>query len=344
MQAAARLVAAGDALEAASGRSDRVAALTETVQAYEAGLAALRDGLRRAAIRQRTLEVELEARSDEVARLLGVLQTMGRAPAPLLLLHPSGPTGTARSGMMLADVTPALQAKVDDLRFQVEEVAVLRKLQTDALDVLENGLDGVQRARTELSRAIADRTDLPVRFADDPVMTAVLLASAETLEAFASGLADTGPQGGGPDASALKGDIALPVAGQILRRYRETDAAGIARPGILIATRPRALVTTPVSATIRYAGPLLDYGNVVILEPATGTLWVIAGMAEVFGEAGRIIPDGTPVGLMGGETGDVQAILMETAQGSAGNRSETLYLEVRDRQSAVDPATWFAFE
>lgn len=99
---------ARDVLQAASGRSDRVAALTETVQAYEDGLAALRDGLRRAAIRQRTIEADLAARSNEVARLLGVLQSMGRAPAPILMLHPSGPTGTARSGMMLADVTPAL--------------------------------------------------------------------------------------------------------------------------------------------------------------------------------------------------------------------------------------------
>lgn len=100
MAASVQLKDTCTALEAASGRSDRVAALTETVQAYEAGLAALRDGLRRAAIRQRTLETDLNARSDEVARLLGVLQTMGRAPAPILLLHPSGPTGTARSGMM----------------------------------------------------------------------------------------------------------------------------------------------------------------------------------------------------------------------------------------------------
>lgn len=346
MQAAARLEAAGAALEAASGRSDRVAALTETVQAYEAGLAALRDGLRRAAIRQRTLEMDLNARSDEVARLLGVLQTMGRAPAPLLLLHPSGPTGTARSGMMLADVTPALQARVEDLRVQIEEVAVLRALQNDALDILEDGLDGAQRARADLSRAIADRTDLPLRFADDPVMTAVLLASAETLEAFASGLVGTEGDGqsDGPDARALKGSIALPVAGQILRRFGQTDAAGIARPGVLIATRPRALVTTPVPATIRYAGPLLDYGNVVILEPAADTLWVLAGMAEVFGQVGQIIPDGTPIGLMGGAAADVQAILMESAQGSSGFQSETLYLEVRAGQSAIDPATWFAFE
>ncbi len=342
--AAVRLQDARGILEAAQGRSDRVAALTTTVQAYEDGLSALRDGLRRAAIRQRTLETDLDARSDEVARLLGVLQTMGRAPAPLLLLHPSGPTGTARSGMMLADVTPALQDEVGALRVQLEEVATLRSLQSDALNILEDGLSGAQDARTALSAAISDRTDLPRRFSEDAVQTALLLASSETLEAFATGLTQTDAGGVGPDASTIKGAIALPVAGQVIRAYNEADAAGIERPGVLIATRPRALVTTPVSATVRYAGPLLDYGNVIVLEPAADILWVIAGLAEVFGEVGQIIPDGRPIGLMGGTSPGAQDILTETAQGSAGQRTETLYLEVRDRQSAIDPATWFAVQ
>jgi len=317
--------------------------LTETVQAYEAGLAALRTGLRRAAIRQRTIEADLEARSDEVAQLLGVLQTMGRAPAPILMLHPSGPTGTARSGMMLADVTPALQDRVEALRLQLEEVVVLRELQTAALTVLEDGLEGAQIARTQLSAAISDRTDLPQRFAEDSVQMALLLASSETLDAFASGLTET-QASDGPDAGSVKGDIPLPVGGQVIRRFEEPDAAGIIRPGILIATRPRALVTSPLPATVRYAGPLLDYGNVIILEPAADVLWVIAGMQQVFGEVGQIVPRGTPIGLMGGIITDAQGILTESAQGSGGQRTQTLYLEVRDRQSAVDPADWFAFQ
>ncbi|SLN30867.1 murein hydrolase activator EnvC family protein [Pseudooctadecabacter jejudonensis] len=341
--AAVRLGEARVALDAADGRSDRVAALTQTVQAYEDGLAALRDGLRRAAIRQRTLETDLASRSEEVARLLGVLQTMERSPAPILLLHPNGPTGTARSGMMLADVTPALQDRVVALRAQLEELAVLQGLQGDALTILADGLQGAQDARAALSKAIADRTDLPSRFAEDPVQTALLLASSETLEAFASGLVET-QTGSGPDAATVKGAIPLPVEGQVLRGFNEADAAGIARPGFVIATRPRALVTTPVPATVRYAGPLLDYGNVMILEPAKDVLWVLAGLEQVFGEVGQIVPEGTPVGIMGGQSPSAQGILTESGQGSAGQRSETLYLEVRDRQSAVNPAEWFAVE
>jgi murein hydrolase activator len=345
--AAARLEAASVMLQEAEGGRDRIAALTETVQAYEDGLVALRDGLRRAAIRQRAIEAELAARAGEVAELLGVLQTMGRAPAPLLLLHPSGPLGTARSGMIVSEVTPALQARVDDLKADLEEVAQLQALQDSAADTLKRGLDGAQEARAQLSLAISERTDLPQSFTEDPVKTALLLASTETLSAFASGLADVVDQefgGVAPDATAMKGGLALPVQGTVLRGFNQADAAGIVRPGLVIAARPRALVTTPAAATVRFRGPLLDYGNVIILEPAPDVLIVVAGLAEVFGEAGQVLPQGAPIGLMGGDQPGVDAILTESVAGVGGDRSETLYLEVREGQSEVDPATWFALE
>ncbi|MBI1418813.1 MAG: peptidoglycan DD-metalloendopeptidase family protein [Limimaricola sp.] len=343
--ARAALVAAQDQLTKAEGARDRVAALTATVKAYEQGLIALRDGLRRATIRQQAIEAQLAAQSDEVAQLLAVLETMGKTPEPVMLLHPSGALGTARSGMLLADVTPALQDKVATLRARLQEVADLRKVQDGAADTLRRGLADAQKARAELSAAISDRTDLPRRFAEDEVQTALLLASTDTLAAFASGLDGTldGPETGtAPDATPAKGALPLPVAGQVLRGFNAADAAGIVRPGWVIATAPRALVTTPVAATVRFRGPLLDYGNVVILEPAPGVLFVLAGLGEVYGEAGQVLPAGSPVGLMGGATPDVDAILTETAAGAGQARTETLYLEVREGQGPVDPATWFA--
>ena len=53
---------------------------------------------------------------------------------------------------------------------------------------LEDGLKGVQNARTKLAKAIADRTDLPRRLVNDPEAMDTLLESAETLESFATGL------------------------------------------------------------------------------------------------------------------------------------------------------------
>lgn len=340
--AAEQLNAASLALQSAEKRRDRVAALTQTVKAYEAGLAAMRDGLRRASIREQALRRDLNAKSRDISELLSVLQTVEGAPAPLLMMHPGGPLGSARSGMIVSEVTPALQAEAAALKAQLDEITTLRELQENATETLRKGLDEVQAARLSLSQAIANRTELPKRFTEDPVKTAILLDSSETLAAFASGLSEIPVDGSETTPSfnpVAKGDLDLPAYGQILRRFNEADAAGIRRPGLLLATRPRSLVTTPVAASIRYRGPLLDYGSVIILEPEADVLIVLAGLGQVYGNIGDVLPEGTPVGLMGGAVNtNLTAI---TLPGGAG-RSETLYIEVREGNVPVDPAEWFA--
>ena len=342
-RAAQALDHAALALQQADKARDRIAALTQTVQAYEAGLSALRDGMRRAAIREQALQNELAARRAEIAQLTGVLQTMQRSPESLLLLHPSGPLGTARSGMLLADVTPALQQRAEALSQDLNELTLLRGLQDSAADTVKAGLLGAQTARTALSQAVSDRRDLPRRFTTDPEAMRLLLESTDTLEGFAAGLADLGgpAEADMPLFEARHGALPMPVQGTVLRRFNEADAAGIRRPGLLVAARPLALVTTPAPATIRYRGPLLDYGNVMILEPAGGYLLVLAGMQQVYGSAGEVLPQGAPIGLMGGKDPKIEAFLADPAEGGGTERSETLYMELRQGDTPIDPAGWF---
>jgi septal ring factor EnvC (AmiA/AmiB activator) len=343
--AATQLEEASVALAQAQSSRDRVKSLTGVVQAYETGLTALRAGLRRASIREAQLSKQLKAQEAEIASLLGVLQSMSKGPAPVVLVHPGGPLGTARSGMIIADVTPALEAKAAQLRRDLEEVTLLRSLQEGAAETLQEGLTGAQDARTALSKAIADRKDPPLRFVEDPVQTALLIASTETLEGFASALVDLQVDGleeiSLPDVHARKGALALPVAATVLRRAGEADAAGIRRPGLVLATRPSALVVSPTPATIRYRGPLLDFGNVMILEPQPGVLFIFAGLAQVFGDVGQVLPEGAAVGLMGGNGLETGAILSQSGDGSGNARPETLYIEVREGKAPVDPAIWF---
>ena len=343
--AVAMIEEASVALQEAEGARDRVAALTDTVRGYEAGLAAMRDGLRAVTIREQQLTRELEAREGEIGQLLAVLQTIGRtAQGPVLLLHPSGPTGTARAGILLADIAPALQQRATALRRDLDEVTTLRRLQEDAREQLAQGLSGAQEARTALSQAIANRTDLPQRFAENAMQTAAIIASTETLEGFASALIDIEAGNGNhplPDLGQQKGALPLPVEGLVILGPGEADSAGIARPGIVVATRPRALVTTPASATIRYLGPLLDLGQVVILEPQRDMLMVLAGMGTVFGTPGQVLPAGSPVGLMGGEEAQLGAVLSTSGEGAGSAATESLYIEIRQGTEAVDPLEWF---
>jgi len=327
-RAAQQLNMAAIALRDAEQASDRVAALTQTIQAYEAGLVAMREGMRHAAIGEEVLRLQFEAKREDVSRLLGVLQSMQATSAPLLLLHPSGPIGTARSGMILTEVTPAIQAQAEALRHQLEEVALLHSIQQSSAEILIKGLQGAQVARTRLSKAVSDRVDLPKRFTEDPAKTALLLNSSETLEGFASGLADiadeTDLQISLPDFQAAKGTLPLPVNGTLLRHYNEADATGLRRPGLLLAARPLSIVTTPWPATIRYQGPLLEYGNVIILEPSSGYLLVLTGLNRVYGNIGDVLPAGAPVGLMGGDAPVNGDFLSLSGQQGGSEQTETL--------------------
>jgi murein hydrolase activator len=338
-KASADLQQAVAALDAATEARDRVSALSQTIRAYEAGLAALRGALREAALREATLTRAFDAKRDGIGRLLGVLATMEANPGPLLLLHPEGAVGSARSGMILADVTPALQAQALVLKGELQELAQLRALQLSAGDVLEKGLATAQTARTDLSKAISDRTDLPKRFTEDPAVLKGLLDSADTLDAFAAGLSPDVEAG--TSFATEKGQLPLPALGTLLRRPGEADPAGVRRPGVALATQPRALVTAPWPATIRYRGPLLNYGNVMILEPGDGYLLVLAGMETLYGEVGEVVAADAPLGLMGGPQKASAEFGTGSPDGSGGRDTETLYMELRQGAVPVDPMEWF---
>lgn len=353
-QAADEAAEAADMLRTAIGQldqalteDDQVVALTRMIRAYEQGLSALRDGLRRAGIREQEIRADFDARRERLGRVLGVMTSMQRSPETMLLLHPAGPESSARAGMILASVAPGLEAEAREIRQKLEEIRTVRAIQLSAANTLAQGLGQVQEARRLLASAVTDRSSLPVRFGQDPKELTALVQSADTLDAFASGIVGMEQDVGAPmaDFEGAQGSLPLPVMGSILRRYDEPDASGVRRPGLVIATGPAALVTTPWPATIRYRGPLLDYGNVMILEPARGYLMVFAGLTQVFGETGDVLAAGEPVGLMGGKEPSAQEFGAEfvanAATGGGAGQTETLYVELRRDKETLDPAEWF---
>ena len=344
-QATEALNAAAELMAQADSGSDRVAALSEAIRAYEQGLAAMREGLRAAAIRERYLTLDFDSRREQLSQLLGVLQTLERATTPLLLIHPTGPVGTARSGMMMSEVTPALNRQAEELRAQLQELAALQAFQQSAARDLEWGLSGVQQARVNLSQAINDRTDLPRRFSDDPVRVQIMADNSQTLQGFAEKLheaeATDPPEPAVPFADAA-GRLPLPTEGTVLHGFNEEDAAGLKRPGIVLSTRPLSLITAPWPATVRYAGPFLDYGNVIILEPDAAYLIVLAGLDQVYVELGQILDQDEPIGLLGGSQPATEEFLIEASQGGGTIDQETLYIEIRKDGTPTDPARWFA--
>ncbi|MGB1208194.1 MAG: murein hydrolase activator EnvC family protein [Paracoccaceae bacterium] len=225
------------------------------------------------------------------------------------------------------------------LRAQLDEIATLKTLRRDTVAQLQSGLSEAQTARLALSQAVAARTDLPKRFAADPVRLALLANAAQSLDDFARTLATQSADTAAQDSiEARRGRLILPVRGTILRKPGEPDAADVRRPGLVMATEPRALVVAPVSATLRFRGAMPGHNMVAILEPQPDLLIVLTGMGQLFGSVGDVVPQGAPVGLMGGQVPDPSS---QSGDISGTLRSETLYIEVRQSGAPVDPLTWF---
>ena len=336
-QGSDRLLKATEALQEAEGARYRVRALTGVVQAFEDGLADVRASLRQARQEETILERELEAAAEELGQVLAVMQSISQTRMPTSLLHPDGALGSVRAGIMLQSIGPALQAQAAAVQARLQQQRDLKILQEDSIQRLEIGLADVRKARAALARAITDRTDRPRPYTEDPVRMALLIDASETLGAFSSNLLASTPDVVMQSFGDQKGTLKLPVKGVRLRAFNQEDAAGIARPGWVMATEAGAVVTTPLPATLRYLGPFPGFGQVVVLEVAPDTLLLLAGLGATHGTMGEILSPGDPVGFM--PVSDENLTNQSLVTGTV--RSETLYIELKQNQIALDPAEWF---
>lgn len=342
---AARLIGnAAEGLASAPRGERRLSVLGQVVQGYETGLAAQRAASRDLALRADVLSARMAQDRDRLARLLGGLHRVSRAPAPLLLLHPSGPEGAARAAQMMAAIVPYLQAEADELRAMMIELDIVATEQDRAEDLMRDGLVGVQQARIALRDALDARTVPPE---PEPALVARLRADSQNLQAFARMLAreSAAMTTGSPQRfEKARGTLPLPAPGHVLRAYGARDADGTVRPGIVLGVEGVRQVTAPWTASLRYTGPFLEYGQIAVLEPAEGWLMILAGLNDVQRQAGEVILAGEPVGTLTQSRGGVAGFGVEPATESGPNQRQVLYVELRHEGVPVDPAPWFGFD
>ncbi|OLP60476.1 hypothetical protein BJF93_15475 [Xaviernesmea oryzae] len=134
----------------------------------------------------------------------------------------------------------------------------------------------------------------------------------------------------------LRGKLALPATGTILKRFGEDDGTGHALQGMMLGTSAGTLVTAPSDGWIVYAGPFRSYGQMIILNPGDGFHVVLSGMEAVNVRQGQFVVAGEPIGLMGAtRVASAAALALET-------QGPTLYIEFRKDGKPVDSQPWWA--
>lgn len=122
----------------------------------------------------------------------------------------------------------------------------------------------------------------------------------------------------------VRGGMANPVSGRIVRNYGQTDAAGSASKGIVFGAEARSRVVAPYDGQVVYAGPFRGYGRILIIEHGGGYHTLLSGLGRIDCAVGQWILAGEPVAVMGEQSG-------------AG-----LYVELRRDGQPVNPLPWLA--
>lgn len=320
-------------LEAAD--ATRVPDLAAAVTAYDEALAAVRGAIEAAASEERAELLGLLARREEVSRFLGALQRMDRAPAPARSMHPQGPLAAARVAAMTGHILPGMAEAAAELRVAMEAILAARALSARGVDLIAARIGELGTGQELLAEAIAAEMATAAEPGTDPEMAA-LLRESETLTDFARALAGDAADGVAPPV------LIRPINGVVRHGFRMPDASGARRPGQVIEAAPRAQVRAPAAGVVRYAGPFLDFGQIIVLEATPGVTIVLAGLERVRVSRGSRVAGGELLGLLGGASLGADDYLMMTARGTGAGARETLYVEIAETGAPVDPEPLFA--
>ncbi|MEM6662244.1 MAG: peptidoglycan DD-metalloendopeptidase family protein [Pseudomonadota bacterium] len=345
------IAAARDALNAASlslkeaqsGRA-RLAALGKAVSAHEVALSAYRDGLRSMATRESRLTRSIDRDRARLESLIAALQSLSQAPRSALLAFPGGPVGAARGASLMSEISPVLQERITEFNDRLTALRQLRSEQEATRIEVRGSLAALQDLRSKTAEAVrrnrrrdlAPRSELEAQAAAAAEQAENIDALAATLEGAA--LTDTGIL---ISFSEARGFIQVPVQGEMTAEFGENDPWGRDGQGVTLSAPAYAQVSAPWDGTIRFAGPLIDYGEVVVLEPEKGTLIVLAGLGRVDRLVGETVLAGERLGDLGGPIPASDEFLLEATTDRDEIRQETLYIELRRNGGAVDPAPWF---
>lgn len=319
----------------------------------------------------------LDARRGVIAEILAALQRMGRRPPPAVLVRPEDVLAVIRTSMLLGAVVPELRGEAETLAGDLAELVRLRGLiaadreglkadlagwarERQRLDALiaarrarlaevESGL-AAERARAaelgEQARSLKDLVDrmegevASARRAADEARTAQEREARATRERFASaGNRDPARLAPKVRFADARGDLSRPASGTLVRSFNQPDGNGGMTRGISLATRPKAVVSSPADGWIAFAGPFRSYGRLLIINAGDGYYLLLAGLDQINVEVGQFVLAGEPVAAMGeGGAG------LSSADGTGAGRSydPILYVEFRKDGGSIDPEPWWA--
>jgi septal ring factor EnvC (AmiA/AmiB activator) len=317
--------------------------------------------IRRETMRLEKREVELNGSLNEqqesLSEVLGALQSIERSRPPALLVSPGDAAKAARTAMLLADVTPQIEARAGLLRTSLADLAAVRT-------ALEQERADFEKTNEEISARRSMLAELLSRKQGERQVAARLAAAAQSetaaLAARATSLRDIlgrlerlarvvaprlkpPPPSATPATAALpprpvpkpdafrplkafaaaKGALKSPIAGNVIGRFGGARPEGGRFEGLRFAASDRAIVTAPFEANVVFARSWNPIGNLIVLDVGGGYHILLMGVGGFLVEEGQSVKAGEPVAAMTGTGAELD-------------------MEIRKNGEPVNPSLWLS--
>ena len=269
------------------------------------------------------LKAEISGKRTEMAQKQTALDAE-RTRIGIMIRQKAALEGQAREAQgQTQKKLAALSSEASDLkdliirleRERQERLEAERKRAEEARQKAEREAAAKAEARRKLAEA-APHEMSPAPRDTMPESAAITVAPPERPR----GIDPLAPRGG---ARKLEpGKYAVPVAGEIVKRFGESDGFQDSK-GLTIRTRSAAQVVAPFDGQIMFAGPFKGYGQILIIDHGGGYHSLLAGIEQIEATVGQRVVAGEPVGVM-----------------KSGEPSPSLYLELRRQGQPINPLPW----
>jgi septal ring factor EnvC (AmiA/AmiB activator) len=294
----------------------------------------LRAEAARFAERRRALERSLGERQASIERLLAARHAAG-APDPLrVALSGDNPASLGRTLHYLEHVSRAAAAMIDVHRAglaELERLAREAELQRQRLRSVEQSSradrDKILKERRERRRVLErvageirrNRKEIGVLRADEARLARLVAGIGRLIEAV--------PNAGTPRGafSKLRGQLRLPVRGELTRRFGAPRGAGTEAKGVFIRAPEGREVRAIAGGRVVYADWMRGFGNLLIVDHGEAYLSIYANNESLLKQAGEAVTPGEAIATTGS---------------SGGNEETGLYFEMRHLGRAFDPLRW----
>jgi septal ring factor EnvC (AmiA/AmiB activator) len=201
------------------------------------------------------------------------------------------------------------------VREQVERAAVLEKL-SDQIRKQQRELATLERNEKRLARLVAELAKAIRPPSAPPPREKSLLRNEKV------------PQPGGNAGvfSSLKGQLRLPVRGELIGRFGAPRAGGgLVWKGVFVRAPEGEEVRAVAAGRVVFADWLRGFGNLLVLDHGQGFLTIYGNNQSIVKRPGDDVKGGEVVATVGA-TGGVE--------------ESGLYFEVRQQGQPVDPLAW----